>query len=35
MMISYNITLQPPQLEDEPDLDAPWSDPMKDFIALS
>lgn len=27
--------LQPPQLEDEPDLDVPWSDAMKDFIALS
>jgi mitogen-activated protein kinase kinase len=30
----YHV-LQPPQLEDEPDLDAPWSDAMKDFIALS
>jgi hypothetical protein len=29
------ITLQPPRLEDEPDLDVPWGDAMKDFIALS
>ena len=26
---------QPPLLEDEPDLDVPWSEPMKEFIALS
>jgi len=30
-----DIMLQPPRLEDEPDLDVPWSDAMKDFIALS
>ena len=29
------ITLWSPQLEDEHDLDSPWSDAMKDFIALS
>ncbi len=30
-----DVMLQPPRLEDEPDLDVPWSDAMKDFIALS
>jgi len=34
-LIMHITTSEPPQLEDEPDLDAPWSDAMKDFIALS
>ncbi|KAF8269228.1 kinase-like protein [Lactarius quietus] len=34
-LIMHITTSEPPQLEDEPDLDAPWSDTMKDFIALS
>ncbi|KAI9456304.1 kinase [Russula earlei] len=34
-LIMHVTTSEPPGLEDEPDLDAPWSDAMKDFIALS
>ncbi|KAI0287452.1 kinase-like domain-containing protein [Russula brevipes] len=34
-LIMHITTSEPPQLEDEPDLDVPWSDAMKDFIALS
>ncbi|KAH9055441.1 Pkinase-domain-containing protein [Lactarius vividus] len=34
-LIMHITTSEPPRLEDESDLDAPWSDTMKDFIALS
>lgn len=34
-LIMHITTSEPPQLDDEPDLDVPWSDTMKDFIALS
>lgn len=34
-MGSNNIARQPPTLEDEPDLDVPWSEHMKEFITLS
>jgi len=34
-LIMHITTGEPPQLDDEPDLDVPWSDTMKDFIALS
>jgi len=34
-LIMHITTSEPPFLEDEPDLDVPWSEPMKEFIALS
>ncbi|KAI0250176.1 kinase-like domain-containing protein [Lactifluus subvellereus] len=34
-LIMHITSSEPPQLEDEPDLDVPWSDTMKNFIALS
>ncbi|KAI0301070.1 kinase-like domain-containing protein [Multifurca ochricompacta] len=34
-LIMRITTSEPPRLEDEPDLDVPWSDTMKDFISLS
>ncbi|KAH9961497.1 kinase-like domain-containing protein [Russula dissimulans] len=34
-LIMHITASEPPKLEDEPDLDAPWSDAMKEFIALS
>jgi hypothetical protein len=30
-----DVMLQPPRLEDELDLNVPWSDAMKDFITLA
>ncbi|KAH9953870.1 kinase-like domain-containing protein [Lactifluus volemus] len=34
-LIMHITTSEPPRLEDEPDLDVPWSDAMKEFITLS
>ncbi|KAH9984558.1 kinase-like domain-containing protein [Russula vinacea] len=34
-LIMHITTSEPPSLEDEPDLDVPWSEAMKEFIALS
>jgi mitogen-activated protein kinase kinase len=34
-LIMYITTSEPPVLEDEPDLDVPWSELMKEFIALT